>query len=141
MKRNQGFTLIELMIVIAIIGILGAIALPAYQNNTSKGQAMGAYNELKALRTNFETVASTGAGVLPGLVPNTPGYIGQTAAGGRYCNLTVTGITQIECTIKNSNSVMNGLKLQLNRDASGVYSCAAPSWPAAAQEFKPAECS
>lgn len=52
MKKNmQGFTLIELMIVVAIIAILAAIALPQYQNYVSRTRASGATVELSGFRT------------------------------------------------------------------------------------------
>ena len=52
MKRiQQGFTLIELMIVVAIIGILAAIAIPAYSDYTAKAQAAEAYTLMDGLKT------------------------------------------------------------------------------------------
>lgn len=53
-KNNQGFTLIELMIVVAIIGILAAIALPAYQNYTDKAKYTEIVQAASAYKTALE---------------------------------------------------------------------------------------
>ncbi|WP_018994199.1 MULTISPECIES: pilin [unclassified Thioalkalivibrio] len=59
---QQGFTLIELMIVVAIIGILAAIAIPAYQDYTARAQMSEALNLSGGLRTAMvEDFTSTGS--------------------------------------------------------------------------------
>jgi type IV pilus assembly protein PilA len=59
---QKGFTLIELMIVVAIIGILAAIAIPAYQDYTARAQVSEALTLSGGLRTSMaETATSTGS--------------------------------------------------------------------------------
>ncbi len=68
MKRvQQGFTLIELMIVVAIIGILAAVALPAYQDYTKKAKISEVILAASTCRTAItEAVQTTQSSTLPG---------------------------------------------------------------------------
>jgi type IV pilus assembly protein PilA len=60
MKKKQGFTLIELMIVVAIIGILAAIAIPAYQDYTVRARVSEGLTLAAAAKTTVSENATNG---------------------------------------------------------------------------------
>src|SRR5690554_7498522 len=60
LQMQKGFTLIELMIVVAIIGILASVAIPQYQNYIAKTQVSRVMAETGALRTAVETCMMDG---------------------------------------------------------------------------------
>ena len=63
-KAQAGFTLIELMIVVAIIGILAAVAIPAYQNYTVKAKVANALSSVAAIKTAVGLCAQENGGLL-----------------------------------------------------------------------------
>ncbi|RYU70042.1 pilin [Aliivibrio finisterrensis] len=130
MKKRQGqkgFTLIELMIVVAVIGVLSAIAVPQYQNYVKKAAIGVGLANIAALKTNIEdfiategefpTVASGGAvsfarlGTFQDLGDGTVAIDqGSTSAAGT-----------VLYDLDDGNAI--GEKIQLVRDSNGLWSC------------------
>ena len=146
MKQVQkGFTLIELMIVVAIIGILAAVAIPQYQNYVAKSQVSRVMGETGSLKTAVETCMLDGLAEADCQLGATVSNLLGEGGGGVTTNvegLAVTydldaGTASIEASFGgNAASPLRGETLTWARTAAGAWGCETT----VDAQFRPAGC-
>ena len=137
-KVQQGFTLIELMIVVAIIGILAAVALPAYQDYTVRSRV----SELAILGSSMkatvsENIANNGGVIAAGMCAGVPDLASATVNTQSSTCTDLTGVIAVTGTAKAKNVVLT-LTPTVNDDGTIAWGCKTN----AADNYKyvPAEC-
>ncbi|MDO5090555.1 MAG: pilin [Cardiobacteriaceae bacterium] len=147
MKKQiqKGFTLIELMIVVAIIAILAAIAIPQYQNYVARSQVSRVMGETSAVKTAIEDCLINGKGASDCFIGWTTSNLvaasgtssttnDATAADTKQKGLAITNYAKAEDAAtkevavtatfgQNAASAINGKKLAWTRSTAGSWTC------------------
>lgn len=123
MKKNAGFTLVELMIVVAIVGILSAIAIPSYQDYIIRGRIPDATSNLAGKRVQMEQ-----------FYQDNRTYVGATAvcpdtAISQYFDFTCTGQSTTAYTLTaTGKSSMTGFVYTIDQSNAKATTAVPADW-------------
>jgi len=131
-NKQSGFTLLELMVVTAIVGILGSIAAPAYQQYASKSQATAALQDILGAKVTLEQKITEGLDMgealsLSGSSGEVLATVGITNPTTNRCSLIEVsvaneGTASVTCTMLGSPSI-SGNTIAIVRSGTGVWTC------------------
>jgi len=131
---QKGFTLIELMIVVAIIAILAAIALPAYQNYIARSQVTAGLADIRGGVTAFEELVQRGSGAAI-----TVARLGLQTTTTRCAPIAATAGANgtISCTLVGNPTVATQTITLTRSSSTGSFACTT----SVDDNFKPSGCS
>lgn len=119
-KTQQGFTLIELMIVVAIIAILAAIAIPQYQNYVARSAVTRLVGETAAYKTAVEDCLAQGD---TECADNAPEIAATEALNGIATTISADSATIAGTFSDSAPTVLADAGVEWSRDADGQWSC------------------
>jgi type IV pilus assembly protein PilA len=140
MMLQRGFTLIELMIVVAIIGILAAVAIPAYQDYIARAQVSEAVSLVSSGKTPLYEYFGD-----KGVWPSTASDVMGNTSGKYVSAITIvagngiSGMMSLEARVKNTgvNIAITGTTLNLTSLDGKIWDCTQGT---VAAKYRPASC-
>lgn len=124
MTKKAGFTLIELMIVVSIVGLLAVVAIPSYQRYVVKAQVSRAVGELSAYKTPFEGRVASNRNVTNSGIGYNPSSLTSGDLGTSIGTLNSDGSGQLRVIMGGSaHPNVSGLILSFDRNTAGQWEC------------------